>query len=33
LNEGKSADGAYILYPKAGMLNFTDIKSYISQNI
>jgi anionic cell wall polymer biosynthesis LytR-Cps2A-Psr (LCP) family protein len=33
LNEGKSADGAYILYPKAGMLNFADIKSLISQNI
>jgi LCP family protein required for cell wall assembly len=33
LNEGKSADGAYILYPKAGMFNFTDIRNYISQNI
>ena len=33
LNEGKSSDGQYILMPKAGMFNFTDIKSYISQNI
>jgi len=33
LNESKSSDGQYILIPKAGMFNFTDIKSYISQNI
>lgn len=33
LNEGKSSDGQYILIPKAGMFNFTDIKNYISQNI
>jgi len=33
LNEGKSKEGAYILYPKAGNLNFTDIKNYISGHI
>ena len=33
LNEGKSAEGAYILYPKAGNLNFAEIKNFISQNI
>jgi anionic cell wall polymer biosynthesis LytR-Cps2A-Psr (LCP) family protein len=30
LNEGKSADGQYILTPKAGNLNFSEIKSYIN---
>jgi len=33
LNEGKSSQGGYILNPKAGMFNFSEIKSYISQNI
>lgn len=33
LNEGKSSQGAYILYPKAGMLDFSQIKGYISANI
>lgn len=33
LNEGKSSDGAYILYPKAGMLDFSGIQSYISNSI
>lgn len=33
LNEGKSAQGAYILYPKAGMFNFSEIKNYISSSI
>lgn len=33
LNEGKSSDGQYILIPKAGNFNFSEIKSYISQNI
>ncbi len=31
LNEGKSADGQYILVPKAGVNNFSGIRSYISQ--
>lgn len=30
LNESKSGDGAYILIPKAGNLNFSEVKSYIS---
>jgi len=30
LTEGKSSAGAYILYPKAGMYNYGEIKSYIS---
>jgi len=30
LNEGKSAEGAYILVPKAGMYNFDEIKKYIA---
>jgi len=33
LNEGKSSDGAYILYPKAGSLNFSEVKKFISENI
>lgn len=33
LNEGKSSDGQYILNPKAGMFNFTEIKKFISDNI
>lgn len=33
LNEGKSKEGAYILYPKAGMFNFTEIRNYISASI
>lgn len=33
LTESKSSAGAYILNPKAGMFNFSEIKSYISQNI
>lgn len=33
LNEGKSTQGAYILFPKAGMFNFGEIKGYISANI
>lgn len=33
LNEGTSSDGQYILIPKAGMFNFTGIKSYITTNI
>ncbi|HKC04335.1 MAG TPA: LCP family protein, partial [Patescibacteria group bacterium] len=33
LNEGKSAQGAYILIPKAGMLDFSGIKGYINANI
>jgi anionic cell wall polymer biosynthesis LytR-Cps2A-Psr (LCP) family protein len=33
LNEGKSNDGQYILVPKAGIFNFSEIKTYISQNI
>lgn len=30
LNESKSGDGAYILIPKAGNLNFSEVKSYIT---
>ena len=33
LNEGKSSDGQYILFPKAGNFNFSEIKNYISENI
>lgn len=33
LNEGKSSQGAYILYPKAGMFDFSQIKGYINANI
>lgn len=33
LVEGKSSEGAYILTPKAGMFNFSDIKGYISSKI
>lgn len=33
LGEGKSSDGQYILNPKAGMLNFAEIKKYISDNL
>lgn len=33
LNEGKSKEGAYILYPKAGMFDFSQIKGYINANI
>lgn len=30
LNEGKSSQGAYILYPKAGMFDFSQIKNFIA---
>lgn len=33
LSEGKSGAGAYILFPKAGMFNFGEIKGYILSNI
>ena len=33
LREGKSGDGAYILMPKVGNLNFAEIQSYIKDNI
>jgi anionic cell wall polymer biosynthesis LytR-Cps2A-Psr (LCP) family protein len=33
LNEGKSSDGQYILVPKAGMFDFSGIKSYINSQI
>lgn len=33
LTEGKSAAGAYILYPKAGTFNYSDIKSFISSSM
>lgn len=33
LSEGKSSAGAYILYPKAGMTDFSQIKSYINGKI
>src|SRR4030042_1795227 len=33
LNEGKSSDGQYILFPKAGNLNFSGIKSLINSNL
>lgn len=33
LNEGKAASGAYILYPKAGMFNFNDIKGFINSGL
>lgn len=33
LNEGKSAQGAYILYPKAGMLDFSQIKNFIANQL
>lgn len=33
LTEGKSVAGAYVLYPKAGMYNYSDIKSFISSEI
>lgn len=33
LNEGKSNDGQYILVPKAGSLNFSEIKNYIRSNL
>jgi LCP family protein required for cell wall assembly len=33
LIDGRSSQGAYILNPKAGMFNFSEIKSYIQQNI
>lgn len=33
LTEGKSAGGAYILYPKAGMNNFGSVQSFISTSI
>jgi anionic cell wall polymer biosynthesis LytR-Cps2A-Psr (LCP) family protein len=32
LNEGKSGDGQYILYPKSGNFNFSDIKNFIKNN-
>lgn len=33
LNEGKSGDGAYILVPKAGNFDFSEIQSFIKTNI
>ncbi len=33
LNEGTASDGQYILYPKAGMLDFSQIKSFIAGQI
>ena len=33
LSEGKSSDGQYILIPKAGNLNFSEVKSYINANL
>ncbi|MCX6705240.1 MAG: LCP family protein, partial [Candidatus Woesebacteria bacterium] len=33
LNEGKSSDGQYILTPKAGSFNFSEIKNYINGNL
>jgi len=33
LNEGKSSDGQYILVPKAGNFNFSEIKNYINSNL
>lgn len=33
LSEGKSQSGQYILMPKAGNLNFSEVKSYILSNI
>ncbi len=33
LNEGKSQTGEYILYPKAGTLNFGDIQNFIKADI
>ena len=33
LNDGKSSDGQYILNPKAGVFNFTEIKKFISDKI
>lgn len=33
LKEGKSSDEQYILNPKAGVFNFTEIKKFISDNI
>lgn len=30
LNEGTASDGEYILYPKAGMLDFSGVKTFIS---
>jgi anionic cell wall polymer biosynthesis LytR-Cps2A-Psr (LCP) family protein len=33
LNEGKSNDGAYILIPKAGNFNFTEIQNFIKNNL
>jgi len=33
LVEGKSADGQYILRPKAGSTNYTELKSYIAENL
>lgn len=33
LNEGTASDGEYILYPKAGMFEFSGIKAYINSNI
>ena len=31
LSEGKSSEGAYILFPKTGNFNFTEIKKFITQ--
>jgi len=33
LNEGKSGQGEYILYPKAGMLDFSQIRGFIANKL
>ncbi|KKT53705.1 MAG: hypothetical protein UW47_C0020G0001, partial [Candidatus Woesebacteria bacterium GW2011_GWA1_44_23] len=33
LTESKTGDGQYILIPKAGNLNFSEVKSYINANL
>lgn len=32
LNEGTASDGEYILYPKAGMFNYSEVQKYISNS-
>ena len=33
LNESKSGDGQYILVPKSGNFNFTEVRNYIKINL
>lgn len=33
LNQGTSSDGQFILYPKAGMFNFTGTQGYVKDNL